>query len=110
MDDGGAVCSDDDSNAQTILCEVDYAGSRRVGDVTVTYLAAPRLMSWSRMTGQTSGANYVFYFDNGYVLYGSTGDSTVTLLDPNGVAVDPNDWSVEGRNQDIFFTVPYRRR
>ncbi|MBT8057581.1 MAG: DUF11 domain-containing protein, partial [Gammaproteobacteria bacterium] len=107
VDDGGAVCSDDDDNVQTIFCEVDTLAPGESVTITVTYLAAPLTDELVPDTGQTSGANYVFYFENGHVLYGSTGDSTATLLDPNGFEVDPVDWSVEGRNQDIYLTVPF---
>ena len=55
---------------------------------------------------QTSGSSYVFYFENGYILYGSTFDGSATLVDPDGNLVDEADWDVTGVNQDIFFTVP----
>ena len=73
--------------------------------VTVTYAALAEDLVPDG-AGVTSGANYVFYFANGYVLYGSTETGEATLLDENRDPVDDY-WSVEGRNQDIFFTVPY---
>jgi hypothetical protein len=73
--------------------------------VTVTYTALAEDLVPDG-TGVLSGANYVFYFANGYVLYGSTEAETATLFDENRVEVTSG-WSVEGRNQDIFFTVPY---
>ena len=103
-----ATCTDDDGNDQTITCSVN--DSLAPGDsvtITVTYLAVPLADELVPDTGQTSGANYVFYFENGYVLYGSTGDGTAFLQDPDGNVTDAD---VEGRNQDIYFNVPERRR
>jgi hypothetical protein len=73
--------------------------------VTVTYEAfAEELVADN---GETSGANYVFYFANGYVLFGSTETGDATLLDENRDPVPAGDWEVVGANQDIFLTVPY---
>ena len=72
--------------------------------VTVDFKALPLVDDLVPGNGQTSGANYVFYFENGYVLYGSTGDGTATLLDPAGNDVGAD---VDGRNQDIYFNVPF---
>ena len=107
VDGGGATCSDADNNAQTIFCEVDSLAPGESVTITVNFLAVPLAEGLVPDTGQTSGANYVFYFANGYVLYGSTQAGTATLLDDGGNLVDVTTWSVVGRNQDIFFDAPY---
>jgi len=97
-------CTDPDSDAQTIFCEVDELAPGGSVTITVTFVALGDELVADN--GETSGANYVFYFANGYVLYGSTEAGTATLLDENREpVVDP--WNVVGANQDIFFNVPY---
>ncbi len=98
------TCPNDDGNDQTITCSVDSLAPGESVTVTVTYLAAPLVEDLVPDTGQTSGSNYVFYFENGYVLYGSTGDGTAYLIDPEGNVTEAD---VEGRNQDIYFNVPF---
>ena len=102
-----AVCSDHDDDVQTILCEVDSLAPGESVTITVTFIAlGDDFDGIGGEIDQTSGANYVFYFANGYVLYGSTETGEATLLDENRDPVtDP--WSVEGANQDIYFVTPY---
>ena len=88
-----------DPASQAVSCSVDSLAPTESAVVTVGYTAAPDLP----MTNQTSGASYVFYFANGYVLTGSTADGTATLTDPNGVET-PAD--VGGANQDVVFNAP----
>jgi len=97
----GAICTDDDSDVQTITCSVASLAPGGSVMITVNYTAMP--LDLAPDTGQLSGANYVFYFENGYVLYGSTGNGTAFLIDPDGSETPA---IVEGRNQDIFFYVP----
>ena len=99
-------CSDPDFDVQTILCEVDSLAPDASVTVTVTYEALAEDLVPDGVTTM-SGANYVFYFANGYVLYGSTETEEATLLDDERNLVPVDEWLVEGRNQDIFFTVPY---
>ena len=90
---------------QTLTCN---AGSL-APDASVTFVVTFTALGENLVPtfpDQTSGSSYVFYFENGYILYGSTFDGSATLLDPDGNLVDEADWDVEGRNQDIFFTVP----
>jgi uncharacterized repeat protein (TIGR01451 family) len=101
--DGNCDNVDLDDNDQTITCSVDTLAPGDSVTVTVTFVAAPLADELVPDTGQTSGANYVFYFENGYVLYGSTGDGYATLVDPDGKEATAD---VEGRNQDIFFNTP----
>ena len=100
----GASCTDSDNNAQTVTCSVSSLAPGDSVEVTVDYLALPLADELVPNTGQTSGANYVFYFENGYVLYGSTEDGTAFLIDPDG---NVSNADVEGRNQDIYFNVPF---
>ena len=99
-----ATCSDDDNNDQTITCSLDTLAPGESVQITVTFLAVPLAAELVPDTGQTSGANYVFYFENGYVLYGSTADGTAFLQDPDGNVTIAD---VEGRNQDIYFNAPF---
>jgi len=103
--DGTASCADPDSNAQTVTCSIDELDPGESATVTVTFLTVPLLETLQPDTGQTSGANYVFYFDNGYLLYGSTEAGTATLIGPDGAEV-VDGWSVVGVNQDVFFNAP----
>ena len=102
-----ASCTDPDGDPQTVLCEVDSLAPDGTVTVTVQFTAlGDDFGGIGPDESQTSGANYVFYFANGYVLYGSTDTGEATLLDENRDAVtDP--WSVDGANQDIYFTAPY---
>jgi len=88
-----------DPASQAVACTIGSLAPGESVVVTVGYTAAPDLPP----TNQTSGASYVFYFENGYVLSGSTADGTATLIDPNGVEVPAN---VSGANQDIVFNTP----
>ena len=97
-------CPNGDGNDQTITCNVGSLAPGASMEITVTYVAAPLVDDLVPDTSQTSGADYVFYFENGYVLYGSTGGDTAYLQDPEGVVTDAD---VEGRNQDIYFNVPF---
>ena len=98
------TCPNNDGNDQTITCNVGSLAPGESVTITVTYLAAPLVDDLVPGDGQTSGANYVFYFENGYVLYGSTGDGTAYLQDPAGNVTEAD---VEGRNQDIYFNAPF---
>ncbi len=104
----GANC--DDSTGQFVDCSVATMLPGEQVSITVTYNALPLVGDLIGDNGETSGSNYVFYFENGYVLYGSTDSGDVTLIGPDGVEVPEDDpdtpWSVEGRNQDIFFNAP----
>ncbi len=91
---------------QTITCSVDSLNPGDSVTITVASVAVPLANELVPGINQTSGANYVFYFENGYILSGSTGDGMATLVDPEGNEVPDTEWSVEGRNQDIFFYVP----
>ncbi|MDH3748046.1 MAG: hypothetical protein OER97_07535, partial [Gammaproteobacteria bacterium] len=102
---GSCTNLDNDNDDQTILCEVGSLAPGNSVTVTVTFVALDEELVADN--GETSGANYVFYFDNGYVLYGSTETGEATLEDENRVEVPAEEWSVVGANQDIFFNVPY---
>jgi uncharacterized repeat protein (TIGR01451 family) len=104
IDPGTADCSA--SIEQNVACSVASLAPGVSVTIEVTFVAAPLADDLVPDTGQTSGSNYVFYFENGYVLYGSTGDGTATLVDPDGNEVPDGEWSVEGRNQDIFLNTP----
>ena len=91
---------------QFITCTLD--GPLSPGEsvmITVEFLVLGEALLPS-IQGQDSGATYVVYFENGYVLYGSTyGDGSAVLLDENR---DPAvGWDIDSLNQDIFLTVPY---
>ena len=98
-----ATCDDPDDNPQTVTCSVGTLAPGDSVEIVVTYKALPLVDDLVPDTGQISGANYVFYFATGYVLYGSTGDGTATLIDPDGNVTVAD---VEGRNQDIYFNAP----
>ena len=101
--DAGTCDMDSD---QLITCTVDELAPGDDVTITVEFVALGEGLL-PDIPGQTSGASYVVYFDNGYVLYGSTYDGTATLLDENRDPVPAEDWDVTGVNQDIFLTVPY---
>ena len=88
MIDAGGECVDPDSDPQTIECSVNELAPDEVVTVKVTYTAVAEADTLVVGTGQTSGATYVFYFVNGYTLYGSTEAGTATLRDPDGNEVD----------------------
>ncbi len=102
--DAAVDCPDPDSNPQTVTCEVAELAPGESVTITVDFLALPLANEIVGDNGETSGANYVFYFENGYVLYGSTQSGDATLVDPAGNETDAD---VEGRNQDIYFNVPF---
>ena len=100
------LCGDSDSNAQTVECQVDTLSPGDSVEITVDFKPAlPLVDDFDELDSNlTSGANYVFYFENGYVLYGSTTGGVAKLVGPDGEIVDA---VVDGRNQDIYFTVPF---
>ena len=100
---GAGSCTDTDTNIQTVECSVGSLAPNGSVTVTVEFLAVPLANELVPENGETSGSNYVFYFENGYVLYGSTESGEATLVAPDGTE-SPAD--VEGRNQDIYFNVP----
>ncbi|NNC81626.1 MAG: DUF11 domain-containing protein [Acidimicrobiales bacterium] len=103
------ICSSVAGDVQDILCKVDVLAPDASVTVTVEFVALGEALL-PTVEDQTSGATYVVYFDNGYVLYGSTAleptdPNWATLLDENRDPV--TGWSVQGANQDIFLSVPY---
>ena len=97
-------CTDPDTDPQTISCNVDSLAPGDSVTITVDFTALGEALL-PEIPGQISGASYVFFFENNYVLYGSTFNDTATLLDENRKPV--TGWDVDGVNQDIFLTVPY---
>ena len=94
-----ANCTDTDGNTQTVECDFASVAPGASVVVTVEY----DVVIEAETSNLSRGANFVFYFENGYVLSGSTATGIYTLRDPNGNETTP---MVDGKNQDIVFTTP----
>ncbi len=101
------VQSDDATcnTAQNIVCTADSLAPGESATVTVTYIPLSPLADFEPDPNQTTGVDYLFIFENGYTLVGSTDDGSATLFLGDDV-VDPSTYTIEGRNQDIFFIPP----
>ena len=105
IDVADGFCGDTDNDPQTLECSVTDVAPNEVVTVTVIFTAVAEADVLVDGSGQTSGATYVFYFENGSTLYGSTDTGEAYLRDPNGIVTDASSY-VSGKNQDIVFDPP----
>ena len=105
IDVADGACGDTDNNAQTIECSVDDVAPGETVTVTVDFTAVPEADVLVDGSGNTMGATYVFYFVNGWTLYGNTETDEAFLRDPDGNVTDASAFVVDdpGGN-DIIFT------
>ena len=103
--DGNCDNVDGDNDAQTLMCTIDDVGPGEMVIVTVTYTAIAEADVLVDGSGNTSGATYVFYFENGWTLYGNTETGEASLRDPDGNVTDVSGF-ITGKNQDVVFDPP----
>ena len=103
--DADVTCPNDDGSDQSITCEISELSPNQSVTITVSYVPLSPLANFAPDNNQFSGVDYLFIFENGYTLSGSTDTGFVELYLGDQL-VDPATYTVEGRNQDIFFIPP----